>query len=253
MNHFSLIVTCYNLEKFIGECLESLRDQNYPKELYEVIVADDGSADASPDLIRKFEKENGFRVLAGPNQGLEKACNGAIRAAANEWIIRVDGDDFLDREYLKTVDAAMQSFPGFDFYYCKDYYEFYSETNKTLKKIPDFSPEEIFQRGDFFATGTAYRKKDLEAVGLLPEARKNCGLENYAVTLALLARGKKGMAVPKAIFYYRRHEANMSTLRRSQIINFGHELLAGYGRLFVTNEYHPYGLKLEAGSFHEKK
>jgi len=244
---FSVIVTCYNGDKFIGDCLESVLRQEYDPGSFEVICIDDGSTDRSREIIERYAKE--FDHLSSErirNSGLEKACNHGIRLAKYERIVRVDSDDMLDRKFLQVMDRAVQSQPDYDFYYCKHYVEYYSQEKQYSRELPEFEPEEIFQRGDFFATGTVYKRADLAEVGFFPEQIKNCGLENYTVILELLRRHKRGLAVPNASFYYRRHNTNMSTLKRDEIIEYGRKLLARHGRQFQTNQFHPYGLRIGA-------
>lgn len=247
-NCFSLIVSCYNLEVYIRECLESLLNQNYPKDAFEIVCIDDGSTDASYEIIQKIAAgHKNIRISKTENSGLEKTCNRGIELAQNEFVVRVDADDVLDRGYLSAMDKAIQTEPGYDFYYCGNYVEYYSESQKQAKSVPPFNAEEIFSRGDFFATATVYRKSQLKAIGLFPEEVKNCGLENYNVILKLISSGKKGLPVPGASFYYRRHFTNMSIVKQQAIIDYGHKLLAQYGRKFQTNEFHPYGLTLNKG------
>lgn len=241
---FSVIVACYNFEDYVGECLESIASQDYDFSLFDVICVDDGSTDGSSRIISEYTDHlPNFHVLRTENEGLEKACNRGIRRAGSEQVVRVDADDKIAPDLLSRMNEAIREHPDFDFYYCKNYVEYYSEEEQYPRELPDFEPEEIMGRGDFFATGTVYRKSDLGGIGYFPEEIKNCGLENYTVILRLLARQKRGFAVPGASFYYRRHRTNMSLLKREAIIQYGKRLLADYGRPFQTNEYHPYGLK----------
>ncbi len=254
-HRFSIVVTCYNFGDYLDECLRSLTGQVYDPRDYEIVCVDDGSTDNTGSIIEKYRKVfRNLEALRIENSGLEKACNTGIRHARFDWIVRVDSDDALDPKFLSVMNQAMNQYPQFDFYYCKDYFEYYSGSERFRKSLPNFDVEEIFTRGDFFATGTVYRKTDLKEVGLFPEKIKNCGLENYTVVLALLSKGKRGFAVPETWFNYRRHQTNMSSLKREAIILFGRELLKRYGRDFITNTYHPYGLKLELEkSVHGKK
>ncbi len=244
---FSLIVTCYNFEEYLGECLESLIQQQYEPKNFEIICVDDGSTDGSPEIIKEYQKKSDCLIpIRLNNSGLEKACNAGIQVAHFKRVVRVDSDDMLATNFLAVMNQAILTRPDFDFYYCKNYYEYYSPNENFAKILPDFDVEEIFKRGDFFATGTVYQKKDLAQIGFFPEGIKNCGLENYSVILAMLEDGKKGLAVPGTFFSYRRHKTNMSTLRRQSIIEYGKKLLRKHNRVFQTNPYHPYGLKLVA-------
>lgn len=244
-HRFSFVVTCYNFGDYLDECLQSLVTQDYGRNDYEIVCVDDGSTDHTGSIIEKHQKGfKNFKAIRIENSGLEKACNTGIRCSRFDRIVRVDSDDTLDPQFLSVMNRAMNQSPRPDFYYCKDYFEYYSPAERFQRHLPDFDIEEIFARGDFFATGTVYRKADLEEVGFFPEKIKNCGLENYTVILTLLSKGKKGLAVPGTWFNYRRHRTNMSSLKREAIVEFGGELLARYGRKFMTNEYHPYQLKL---------
>lgn len=240
----SIIVACYNSEAFLRECLNSICEQDYPKDCFEIVVFNDGSTDGSKAIIDSYQAAPNLRIFHTVNRGLEKTCNDGVRQSRFDWIMRVDADDVLAKNFLSTLNAAMQNESDYDFYYTQDFVEFYSEEKRASRSVPEFDPQEIFSRGDFFATGTIYKKSVFLESGLYEENVKNCGLENYNLILRMLSRNKKGKAVKGSYFYYRRHEENMSIVKRQQIIQYGHDLLARYGRPFTTNEYHPYGLRL---------
>ena len=99
----------------------------------------------------------------------------------------------------------------------------------------------MYCRGDFLATGTVYPKKMLVSIGLYSEKIKNCGLENYELILKLIDRGFKGKHIKKNLFFYRRHEDNLSVNKLGSIINYGNKLVKYYGlNTYMINQYHPY-------------
>ena len=180
---FSIIIACYNLEEYIGPCLESIVNQDYDHNSFEIICIDDGSADRSPQIIERYASRfNNFIHMQIENSGLEHACNYGIRLACSERIVRVDADDMVARDFLSQMNHAIRKKPGFDFYYCKNYVEYYSETKQFQRELPDFEPNEIFSRGDFFATGTVYRKSDLESIGFFSEEIKNTLISSRAMS-----------------------------------------------------------------------
>jgi glycosyltransferase involved in cell wall biosynthesis len=245
-NNFSFIVACYNTGEYLEECLISLIAQVYSKEAFEIVVVNDGSTDNSPEILAQYQQSTlNLKVVHQENQGLEAACNSGITNASSKWMVRMDADDIADPNLLNALNQAMQSQPRADFFYCGTYYEFFSQAKKTLKTVPGFDKEEIFCRGDFFASGTAYQKDQLKEIGLYPTNEKNCGLENYNVTLKLLTKGYIGVPVSDAIFHYRRHASNMSKVKLGSIIEYGKKLLEQYNREFQTNEFHPYSLILD--------
>lgn len=93
----SVIIPVYNVEKYLGECLNTVLGQTL-KEI-EVICVDDGSTDRSLDLLREFaQKDSRVRVLTQPNSGSGAARNNAIRHAQGQFIAFMDADDWYPRE-----------------------------------------------------------------------------------------------------------------------------------------------------------
>ena len=76
----SIIIPCYNAEKYVGEAIESALAQTYPNK--EVIVIDDGSTDGSLQVIKSFGHR--IRWETGPNRGGSAARNRGIELARGE-------------------------------------------------------------------------------------------------------------------------------------------------------------------------
>lgn len=244
MAKFTFVVSCYNYADYLPQCLDSIVGQEDADD-WELICVDDGSTDTTLEILRKFaNRESRMRVITQKNAGLEAACNAGILAARSPLIIRVDADDFIKKNYLKVMDRAMTEHPDYSFYYVREYTEYFDDEERNEKLLPEFDVEEIFERGDFFATGTIYTKAHLMEMGLYSTGIPNCGLENYAMILSLISAGYAGCPVAGTGFTYRRHGKNMSTVKRKKIIEYGRNLLAKYGREFKTNKYHPYNLVL---------
>jgi len=88
----SIIMSVYNGEKFLHECIEGINAQTFSD--YEVIVIDDGSTDRTPDILYSWAKENRrVRIIIRKNEGLTSALNLAISMARGEYIARHDADD----------------------------------------------------------------------------------------------------------------------------------------------------------------
>ena len=68
----SILIPCYNAERWVGEAVQSALDQTYPKK--EIIVVDDGSTDRSLDVIKSFGPR--IRWETGPNRGANAPCRG---------------------------------------------------------------------------------------------------------------------------------------------------------------------------------
>lgn len=103
---YSIIIPVYNVEKYIGRCLESILNQSYEK--YEVIVVNDGSPDNSVDIINKYvKKDKRFKLFTKENGGLSDARNYGVKQASGDIIIFIDGDDYIDRDLLLKVNEEI--------------------------------------------------------------------------------------------------------------------------------------------------
>lgn len=90
----SVVVPVYNLEKYIENCLKSIVAQTY-KNL-EILCIDDGSTDGSADIIKSMA-ENDLRIkyVYQENAGVSAARNRGMNEATGEYLMFVDGDDYL--------------------------------------------------------------------------------------------------------------------------------------------------------------
>ena len=91
----SIIIPFYNVERYIAECLDSVYQQDIPKEEYEVICVNDGSPDHSRDIVLKYQKQHSNLVLVEHevNKKLGAARNTGRSFARGKYIWNVDSDD----------------------------------------------------------------------------------------------------------------------------------------------------------------
>lgn len=95
----SIIVPVYNVEKYIDKCVRSLLKQDYGN--IEVILVDDGSPDKSGYIIDRLkEEDNRIVVIHQENHGVSSARNAGMAVASGEYITFVDGDDWVDANYV---------------------------------------------------------------------------------------------------------------------------------------------------------
>lgn len=98
----SIVIPVYNNELYIEKCLRSVMTQTY-NEL-EIIVVDDGSKDASGNIIDKLAKEDSrIVVIHQENGGTAKARNTALDIATGTYLTFVDGDDYIEPEYIEKL------------------------------------------------------------------------------------------------------------------------------------------------------
>ena len=107
----SIIVPIYNVEKYVGECIESIINQAY-KDL-EIILVDDGSTDGSGIICDKYARHDSrIHVIHKTNGGLSDARNAGIEQAHGDWLGFVDGDDFLHKNMYADLYSCIRSTDG---------------------------------------------------------------------------------------------------------------------------------------------
>jgi succinoglycan biosynthesis protein ExoO len=99
----SVIIPCHNAAEFIGDALQSVRDQTL--EDFECIVVDDSSTDGSAAIVERFAKaDHRFRLVAlGEAHGASAARNAGIAEAKGRWFAPLDADDLLLRDRLELL------------------------------------------------------------------------------------------------------------------------------------------------------
>ena len=153
---FSIIITCYNREKFISKCIRSALSQRIvDRSKFEVIVVDDGSNDQSMKLINEFDSM--IKILKNKkNLGLSISRNKGIKISKGKYILMLDSDDYISDFFLHFTGFFLDLNQNWDAA-ATDYYKVHS--NNRLIKRYDCSKKPI-------ACGILYRKKSLIKNGL---------------------------------------------------------------------------------------
>ena len=107
MAEVSIIVPIYNIEQYVGKCIESILAQTYPD--FELILVDDGSPDDCGRICDEYgERDERIKVIHKKNGGLTSARNAGLSEAEGEWIMHVDGDDWIEPDMLESLIGAAQ-------------------------------------------------------------------------------------------------------------------------------------------------
>lgn len=110
----SVVIPNWNGMEHLPACLQALQDQTLgpPGSAFEVVVADNGSSDASLDYLASSWPQ--VRVVAlGSNRGFPAACNAGIEASAGDYVVLLNNDTAPAPDWLERLVAAMDASPGY--------------------------------------------------------------------------------------------------------------------------------------------
>lgn len=106
----SVIIPVYNCSQYIGETLKSVINQHFHD--FEIIVVDDGSTDNSLEIINETLKGSGvqYKVIHQENAGVSVARNRGIDVSSGEYLVFVDGDDYILPNHLSELYYGIEDF-----------------------------------------------------------------------------------------------------------------------------------------------
>ena len=197
MPKISIIIPCYNQEKYITECLDSVMAQTISD--YEVIIVDDGSTDNSAAIIRAYisDKTN-FQLITQSNQGVIAARTHGIAAAQGQYIYPLDADDIITPDCLEKLLSAMEQGRG-DI--ITNRVMLFGQSHGEME-LPYPNRRNLIN-GNCLINASLFRKTDFERLGGYDPAFVH-GQEDYDLWLGMVLRLKlKIYRVPEILYFYR--------------------------------------------------
>jgi glycosyltransferase involved in cell wall biosynthesis len=108
---FSIIIPTYNRPDRLQTCLNSLTRLNYPRDRFEVIVVDDGSAKPLESVVLPFKEKLNLQLIRQDNSGPAAARNTGATKARGKFLVFTDDDCQSDRNWLKAIETSFQENP----------------------------------------------------------------------------------------------------------------------------------------------
>jgi len=151
-------------------------NQDFPLDQYEIIIVDDASTDNSRDAISLFLGFAGYNFIRTKflkkNSGPSHASNVGITMAKGKYIVRVDGDDFVHKDFLRVMIDTLEWNPDIGLVHC-DLIIVAGSNAPNHRKFTLNTTERLLNHG----AGVMFRKKYLQALGGYDESLRNC--EDY--------------------------------------------------------------------------
>ena len=206
----SVVVTCYNHENYIEQCLRSIFNQTYRN--IELIVLDDGSTDSSSEVIQEVLKESPFVTIfeSHENIGVVRTRNKGLNLLNGDYFLFVDSDDFLDDRYVEELYDCANNHQA-DIVYC-DLYNF--EKDETYLKAQEFDLHNLLE-SNYISNCSLVKKTILKGI-YYDEKLSGKKLEDYDFFLNLIINnGAKTVYQPNTKLNYRVFEKDSISKRDS--------------------------------------
>ncbi len=193
----SIIIPCYNQAKYLNETLDSVISQDY--ENWECIVVNDGSIDNTEQIALIYcDKDSRIKYFYKKNGGLSSARNTGISLSKGKYILPLDSDDKIDREYCKLAVKELERNDRLKIVYCRANF-FGVRSGEWV--LPDFSIDKILGQNIIFCSGF-FRRSDYNLTSGYNENMK-FGLEDWDFWLSILELGGEVLKIDKVLFFYR--------------------------------------------------
>ena len=209
-NLISVVVTCYNHENYIEQCLRSIFNQTYRN--IELIVLDDGSTDNSSEIIQEVLKESPFVTTfeSHENIGVVRTRNKGLNLLNGDYFLFVDSDDFLDETYVEELYECAINHQA-DIVYC-DLFNF--EKNEVYLKAQEFELHSLLV-SNYISNCSLINKAILKGT-YYDEKLSGKKLEDYDFFLNLIINnGAKAVYQPNTKLNYRVFEKDSISKRDS--------------------------------------
>jgi len=110
---FSFVIPAHNEEKYIGRTLDYIRKLDYPKDFFEVLVIENGSADSTFKIAKTYDGKN-TATIHSDERGVSRAKNLGMTKLSpkSEWVIFLDADTVLLPSFLPEINAFLRRYSG---------------------------------------------------------------------------------------------------------------------------------------------
>lgn len=237
----SILMTVRNEESHLPAALRSLQRQTLTD--WELIVVDDGSDDATAQILATAAKQDDrIRVVSQPPRGIVPALNRGLPLCRSELIARMDGDDISHPRRLEQQVRYLYDHPQVDLVTCRVRYFPHDSISAGLRTyerwVNSLLTHELIMRDRFVESplvqaSVVLRRTALEAVG---GYRENDWLEDYDLWLRMAEHGCRFARLPERLFFWRDHPIRVTRTHPSCSLEAFRDCKAHYLRRGVLKD-----------------
>lgn len=227
-NAVTILIPCYNHGAHLSEAIASALGQDVPG--LEVVVADDGSTDASRSVAAAFGSS--VRLLPLPHRGLVPTLNAAVKTVDTRYLVRLDADDVLPSGYVSALLNGLHDAQDARVAYAYCDAELFG-ARRGIQRGRGFSPTVLLVH-NFIHCAALVDWSRVRHIGYLDE-RMTDGLEDWDYWLRLLENGFRGTYVRGPRLRYRQHDAgSRNALAEARHRRMWDQIHANHPALFQT-------------------
>lgn len=228
----SIIVPVCNVEKYLGECLDSILKQTL-KEI-EIICIDDGSTDDSLKILQKYaNKDHRIKIISKENSGYGNTMNVGIESAGADYIGIVESDDYVKETMFKRLYETAVSYDAD--VVKSDHYIFSTKNGRYDCQLQRICPDEYYGRVlnaeickeifDFAMmnwTGI-YRRDFIEEKKIRHNETPGASFQDNGFWFQVFSQAKKIVFLKEAFYYYRQDNPNSSINNKDKVFTICEE------------------------------
>lgn len=197
----SIVIPCYNDEKFIEQAIDSALSQTH--SIKEIIVVDDGSNKDTKLALQSLEYKID-KLITQDNLGQSTARNRGIEQAKGKYILVLDSDDYFEQTFCEKAIVLFENNPVIKLVTCYANLIFEKERDNSIRKTRGGDIRSFLTSNS--ALGSAmFKKEDWAKCGNYDESMRN-GLEDWEFYIRLLSNGGIAEVIKEPLYNYRKRE-----------------------------------------------
>ena len=213
----SIVVPAYNAERTMGECIESLLQQDFPRRDFEIIIVDNNSTDTTAEIIKRYPVKYVIEKKRGP----AAARNAGIAASKGSMLAFIDSDCFARKDWLREGVAAFENHVG-----CVSGRVFASQPENICERIiaehDEFNvPEDYHGQSPYAITANVFfRRAVFDAIGTFDITFRAAAAEDMDICWRMLKGTAFTLKRYDGAIVFHKHRSNLKSYFK-QHFNYG--------------------------------
>lgn len=228
----SIIIPCFNQGELLKEALRSI--ESFPdKNLYEIVIVNDGSTDVSTLSILNELERQGMNIINQANKGLGAARNAGVNKANGKYILPLDSDNKIRTEVVLEAIELVETNPSVDVVYGDA--EYFGEKTGTWKSS-EFTLQRLMME-NYIDACALFRKSTWKKSGGYDEKMPVMGYEDWDFWLRIAFSGGEFKYLDKSFFDYRYTSTSMIHSAQKEKLEITLQYLDKKHKSYLNREY----------------